>query len=97
MIGKDLPALSIAELQLLLRRREVSPREVVNALRERIESVDGEIGAYLSLDLDAAMRDPAQPTHLAPVADGGDHLHPNEAGYRMMAAAIDLALFRGTR
>jgi lysophospholipase L1-like esterase len=30
------------------------------------------------------------------VADGGDHLHPNEAGYRMMAAAIDLALFRRT-
>jgi aspartyl-tRNA(Asn)/glutamyl-tRNA(Gln) amidotransferase subunit A len=57
MIGKDLPALSIAELQLLLRRREVSAREVINALRERIESVDGEIGAYLSLDLDAAMQE----------------------------------------
>ena len=49
------------------------------------------------VDLDAAMRDPAKPSHLAPVADGGDHLHPNEAGYRMMAAAIDLALFRRTR
>ena len=49
------------------------------------------------VDLDAAMRDPAQPSHLAPGADGGDHLHPNEAGYRMMAAAIDLALFRRTR
>ena len=51
---------------------------------------------YAVIDLDAAMRDPAQPTHLAPAADGGDHLHPNEAGYRMMAAAIDLALFRRT-
>lgn len=49
------------------------------------------------VDLDAAMRDPARPSHLAPVADGGDHLHPNEAGYRMMAAAIDLALFRRAR
>ena len=49
------------------------------------------------VDLDAAMRDPARPSHLAPVADGGDHLHPNEAGYRMMAAAIDLALFRRSR
>lgn len=49
------------------------------------------------IDLDAAMRDPAQPTHLAPAADGGDHLHPNEAGYRMMAAAVDLALFRRGR
>ena len=49
------------------------------------------------IDLDAAMRDPARPSHLAGVADGGDHLHPNEAGYRMMAAAIDLALFRRSR
>jgi len=49
------------------------------------------------VDLDSAMRDPAQPTHLAPIADGGDHLHPNEAGYRLMAAAIDLALFRRNR
>jgi lysophospholipase L1-like esterase len=31
------------------------------------------------------------------VADGGDHLHPNEAGYRMMAAAVDLTLFRRGR
>jgi lysophospholipase L1-like esterase len=48
------------------------------------------------IDLDAALRDPAQPSRLAPVADGGDHLHPNEAGYHMMAAAIDLAQFRDT-
>jgi lysophospholipase L1-like esterase len=46
------------------------------------------------IDLDVALRDPVQPSHLVPVADGGDHLHPNEAGYRMMAAAIDLGLFR---
>jgi len=49
------------------------------------------------IDLDAAMRDPSQPSHLAPGADGGDHLHPNEAGYRMMAAAVDLGLFRRGR
>jgi lysophospholipase L1-like esterase len=49
------------------------------------------------IDLDAALRDPAQPSRLVPVADGGDHLHPNETGYRMMAAAIDLALFRTAR
>lgn len=45
------------------------------------------------IDLDAAMRDPARPTHLRPDVDGGDHLHPNEAGYRVLADAIDLALF----
>ena len=54
MTEKDLPALSIADLQSLLRRKEVSPSEVINALRGRIEAVDGKIGAYLSLDFEAA-------------------------------------------
>jgi aspartyl-tRNA(Asn)/glutamyl-tRNA(Gln) amidotransferase subunit A len=57
MTGNELPALSIAELQSLLRRREVSPREVITALRERIEAVDGDLGAYLSLDSEAAMKE----------------------------------------
>ena len=57
MTEKDLPALSIADLQSLLRRREVSAREVIDALRSRIEVVDGKIGAYLSLDMDAAARE----------------------------------------
>ena len=57
MTEKDLPALSIADLQSLLRRREVSAREVIDALRSRIEAVDGKIGAYLSLDMDAAARE----------------------------------------
>src|SRR5437667_5249958 len=54
MTQQDLPALSIADLQLLLRHREVSPREVIDALRARIELVDQEIGAYLSLDMESA-------------------------------------------
>ncbi len=57
MTDKDLPALSIADLQSLLRRRQVSAREVIDALRERIEAVDGQIGAYLSLDTDAAIKE----------------------------------------
>src|SRR6266536_3301838 len=57
MTAQDLPALTIADLQALLRRREVSPREVIEALRARIEVVDGEIGAYLSLDMEAAARE----------------------------------------
>src|SRR6476659_10022480 len=57
MTGNELAALSIADLQSLLRRREVSSREVINALRERIEVVDGDLGAYLSLDIEAAMKE----------------------------------------
>ena len=53
----DLTALNIADLQSLLRRREISPREVIRALRERIEAVDPHVGAYLSLDFETAERE----------------------------------------
>ena len=46
------------------------------------------------IDLDAALRDPENPIRLLPAADTGDHLHPNEAGHRMMAEAVNLALFK---
>ena len=45
------------------------------------------------IDLDTALRDPANPKRLIPEADTGDHLHPSETGHRMMAEAVDLALF----
>ncbi len=60
MTEKDLPALSIADLQSLLRRREVSAREVIDALQARIEAVDQDIGAYLSLDMEAAAQEAEQ-------------------------------------
>ncbi|UZK70663.1 SGNH/GDSL hydrolase family protein [Sphingomonas sp. S1-29] len=45
------------------------------------------------IDMDAAMRDPAKPTHLRKALDSGDGLHPSNAGYRAMAAAVPLAVF----
>jgi aspartyl-tRNA(Asn)/glutamyl-tRNA(Gln) amidotransferase subunit A len=60
MTGNDLLALSIADLQSLLRRREVSSRETIHALRQRIEAVDKDLGAYLSLDIEAAMKEAEQ-------------------------------------
>jgi len=57
MTAADLPALNIAELQTLLRQRQVSPREVLEALQSRVADVDPEINAYLSLDFDAALRE----------------------------------------
>src|SRR5215470_3385606 len=57
MTGNDLAALSIADLQSLLRRREVSPREVIDMLLARIEAIDGNLGAYLSLDVEAASKE----------------------------------------
>lgn len=42
------------------------------------------------VDFDEALRDPADPGQLRPAFDSGDHLHPNDAGYRAMAEAVDL-------
>jgi aspartyl-tRNA(Asn)/glutamyl-tRNA(Gln) amidotransferase subunit A len=56
MTPRDLPALTITELQQLLRAGDVSPREAVEALHARIAEVDPQIGAYLSVDLDAALK-----------------------------------------
>jgi aspartyl-tRNA(Asn)/glutamyl-tRNA(Gln) amidotransferase subunit A len=55
MTKRDLPTLTISEVQTLLRAREISPREVLEALEERIGEIDGRIGAYLSRDLTMAM------------------------------------------
>ncbi len=45
------------------------------------------------IDFDAVMRDPAHQNHLAPAMDCGDHLHPSNWGYQVMAGAVDLGLF----
>jgi lysophospholipase L1-like esterase len=50
------------------------------------------------IDFDLLMRDPARPAYLNPAYDSGDGLHPSEAGYRAMAAAVPLKIFAsGTR
>ncbi|MFK4065296.1 SGNH/GDSL hydrolase family protein [Streptomyces sp. NPDC029674] len=49
----------------------------------------GEYDAYV--DFDKALADPEDPERIAPAYDSGDHLHPNDAGYRAMARAVDLA------
>ncbi len=45
------------------------------------------------VDLEAAVRDPNHPDTFLPADDPGDHLHPNDAGYKAMGDAIDLKLF----
>ncbi len=45
------------------------------------------------VDADLALRDPAAPTRLLAIYDSGDHLHPNLAGGRAIARAIDLKRF----
>lgn len=47
-------------------------------------------GEYDSVvDFDAAVRDPARPTWFRPGYGAADNLHPTDAGYAAMAAAVD--------
>jgi lysophospholipase L1-like esterase len=46
------------------------------------------------VDFEAATRDSADPDKFRPEFDPGDHLHPNDAGYKAMAEAVDLAIFK---
>jgi len=67
--------------------REVK-RKAVNEWIRSGKAFDGFI------DFDKAVRDPNHPDRMLPAYDSGDHLHPNDAGYNAMAAAIDLSLFK---
>jgi lysophospholipase L1-like esterase len=62
-------------------------REALNQWIRTTPELDGVI------DFDQATRDPAHPTVFSPTADSGDHLHPNDAGYKAMGDAINLKLF----
>jgi aspartyl-tRNA(Asn)/glutamyl-tRNA(Gln) amidotransferase subunit A len=53
----DLTSLNIADLQALLRKRDLSPREVLDLLRARIEELEPKIDAYLSIDFEAAAKE----------------------------------------
>jgi lysophospholipase L1-like esterase len=61
-------------------------REAVNAWIRDSGAFDGVI------DFDKVMRDPADRLRLNPAYDSGDHLHPNDAGYRAMADAVSLRM-----
>jgi lysophospholipase L1-like esterase len=45
------------------------------------------------VDFEKATQDPANPAVFSSTADGGDHLHPSDAGYKAMGDSIELKLF----
>ena len=47
-----------------------------------------------AVDFSSAIADPAHPNAIATQYDSGDHLHPNDAGYKTLADKVDLAFFR---
>jgi lysophospholipase L1-like esterase len=66
-------------------------RQAVNKWIRESGAFDGVI------DFDAVVRDPNRPTYVQAAYDSGDHLHPNDAGYKAMAESIDLRLLAGSR
>ena len=46
------------------------------------------------IDFEAVVRDPAMPTRIKNEFDSGDHLHPNDAGYKAMGESVNLSLFK---
>ncbi len=55
-MGEPLNTKTIAELADLLQSKEVSPVEVVATVLDRIDAVDGEIRAYVTVTRDEALR-----------------------------------------
>ena len=52
----DLHELTIHQAEALLKRREISSKELVKALLERIKTFDDDIGAYLTIDEKGALK-----------------------------------------
>ena len=49
------------------------------------------------LDFDKVTQDSSKPKSFKPTFNNGDHLHPNDAGYKAMADSIDLKIFNGKK
>lgn len=72
--------------------------EAGEAMRQAVNRWIRTSGAFDAvIDFDAAVRDPRDATRMRAEADSPDMLHPGDAGYRLMAEAVDLAIFTSTR
>jgi lysophospholipase L1-like esterase len=88
LIGATINPFEGADLPDYYSEAKEATRQAVNKWIRASSSFDGVI------DFDAILRDPEHPSRLLPRFAFQDHLHPNDEGYRAMADAIDLALFK---
>lgn len=87
IIGATLPPFGpIPERPGYYSETSSAKREALNQWIRTSREFDGII------DFDTALRDPKNPTKLLPAYDSGDHLNPNDDGYKAMADAVDLKM-----
>ena len=68
--------------------------DAVEAMRTALNDFIRNSGAFDKVvDFDAVIRDPASPRQFKAGYNNTDKLHPNDAGYKAMADAIDLSMF----
>ena len=80
----------------------LTPYEGAGYARENGEAIRAAVNHWIRtsgtfdavVDFEAATRDPNNPKRFKPEFDPGDHLHPNDAGYKAMADAVDLSIFK---
>ena len=70
---------------------EKERQKVNNFIRSDGSGCDGIV------DQDSATHDPSHPIQYLVVYDHGDHLHPNDAGHKTIANAVDLKMFKPDR
>jgi lysophospholipase L1-like esterase len=83
----------------------LTPYEGAGYSRENGEAIRAGINQWIRtsgafdgvVDFEAATRDPNNPKRFRPDFDPGDHLHPNDGGYKAMADAIDLSIFKSKK
>jgi lysophospholipase L1-like esterase len=88
IFGATLTPFEGTTIQGYFSAEKEAKRKAVNEWIRTGSAFDGVI------DFDKAARDPQHPDRMLSANDGGDHLHPGDAGYKAMAEAIDLSLFK---
>lgn len=87
IFGGTLTPFAVTPIAFYYSEAKDAERKKVNEWIRTGNAFDGVI------DFDKAIEDPANPGHMLPKYDSGDHLHPNDTGYKAMADCIDLSLF----
>lgn len=88
IIGGTLTPFAVTTFRGYFTPEKEVKRKAVNQWIRTSGAFDGVI------DFEQAVRDPANPEHMLPAYDSGDHLHPKAAGYQVMGQSIDLGLFQ---